>query len=329
MFDTYKPSGRIGMLTWPLLLLGLIVVVAAAFAYQIGLRFIPLIYINLLLALGMGMLIGKVGAMVVQQGKVRNITVAAIIALSLILFAIVAKFGFQYLGERQNLPEIVRQSGELPPNLDTAILDNLIEEIVKSYTFVEHIKDRVDTGWNLGRMGRNGAPINGFFVYLVWIIEAGIFVYCAVMPTIRAAREPFSEKLDAWASEVEVLMTLPISDQSMVTQIQSAQTVVDLLKLPIPKTDQATEFGVYRVNSIPGQELEDAYLSVDVMDFRPNKDGEQVPHFKPLVKMAILSSEQRKILIDNASLLKEAMDDYRASLEEEAAAASADETDGG
>ena len=70
---------------------------------------------------------------------------------------------------------------------------------------------------------------------------------------------------------------------------------------------------MYTVNSIPGQELEDAYLSVTNVTISVNNKGEQETKTTMLVKHAILSSANRNQLIENAELLQEALADFRSS----------------
>ncbi|MFO0939359.1 MAG: hypothetical protein U0930_01190 [Pirellulales bacterium] len=96
MFDTYKPSGRVSPLFLPMLALGLILVSAAAFIYQLGLHCIPLIYINFLLTLIMGVVVGFCTGLVIKLGKVRSTPAAFAILLILVTTAVAAKFGFQY-----------------------------------------------------------------------------------------------------------------------------------------------------------------------------------------------------------------------------------------
>ena len=140
---------------------------------------------------------------------------------------------------------------------------------------------------------------------------------------MNRAKEPFSEKMNEWADEAEVVMALPVTDAEMVSKINSASSVDELLEIPIPKTDESHQFARYTVNSIKGQELEDAYLSVDLLTISLNKEGQEETQEQPLVQHAILSSEQRKQLEENASLLQEAMAEYRLALEEEQAAEAA------
>ena len=190
--------------------------------------------------------------------------------------------------------------------------------------FMEHLQERVDAGWNIARRGRAN-QINGFVVYLVWVIEAGIIFFRSPFRAASQAREPYSEPLNKWASESEQIMVLPVTDDEMVSKIQAATSVDQLLEIPIPKSDEATRFAVYNVNSIPGQEMEDAYLSVFLMELVVGSNGEVEQKLSPLVENAVLTSAQRHQLAENADLLKEAMDDYRRAVEEDFAAAANDD----
>ena len=286
MFETYRPSGKFGARAIPLWTVGLLVTLPLALVYVILLDVIPLIYVSFLLTLVAGWILGLVAFYICNFGHVRNSTVAWLVGLSLPAVFLIAKHVIQW--------------NFLQPNLD----------------FFSYIDQRVDEGWMIGRRGQNN-QINGFMVYAVWAIEAAIIFFRSPFRAAAQAKEPYSEPLNQWACEQEQIMVLPISDDQMITKIKAASTVDQLLEIPIPKTDEATKFAVYNVNSIPGQEMEDAYLSVFLMDLVVGSNGEVEQKMTPLVQSAILTSAQRYQLADNASLLKEAMDDYRKSVEEE------------
>ncbi len=316
MIPTYKASGRVGFLSLPLLLLILVVAVVLAFVYQLALHWIPIIYVNVLATIGMGMALGYVGAWVVTKGKVRNVLVGISIGILLAVAGLGAKYYFQYQAMLDEATEFVMTEKNLREDQRVDLRKSLADG---ELTFLKHLEFRAAQGWALGRGGGNGAPIQGFFVYLVWAIEAGIIFYWAVRLPQRAASEPFSEPLNTWASESDVVMTLPVNDESMVSKIRDSSTLDDLLQIPIPKTDTANQFAMYKVNSIPGQEFEDAYLTVSLLTITTNNKGEPVRNEKPIVRHAVLSASSRKQLVENASLLKEAMAEYRKSLETEAA----------
>ncbi|MFK7768954.1 MAG: hypothetical protein AB8B55_17160 [Mariniblastus sp.] len=333
MFETYKASGRFGPLTIPLLIGGIAIAIGLAFVYQLLIEWIPIIYISFLATLGFGVLLGMIGTGIINIGQCRNVLVGMLIGVVLSLAAVGGKFFFQHQRMRTEAEQYMRnellgvdlaamleEQGEaVPEGMDTSeVADNIVQGFLdEEVTFAKTIQSRVETGWEIGRRGNGGAPIKGPFVYLIWLIEFGIISYFAVSATRGAASEPYSEKLNAWASEAEHVMLLPITSEEMVSKIKSATSVEELLEIPIPETDESMQFANYTVNSIEGQELEDAYLSVELLTFSVNAKGEQEKNEQSLVKHAVLSSEQRKQLVENASLLQEAMADFRQAVEEE------------
>ncbi len=299
MFDTYQPSGRFSFLSLPLLLAGVAAAIALAYVYYLALHFIPLIYISFLVTAGMGVALGFAGVTIVKTGKVRNRAVALLIGLLLLLSGLGAKFYFQY---QQMIGEAVEMTLQDPDARDQP--RELVEQVVRqNLTFI-------------GRRG-GGAPVSGVFVWIVWLLEALIIGWLSISGPLEHASVPFSEKTDQWADEEEMVMLLPITDEQMVASIQSAANVDDLLSFPIPKTDESNQFAMYKVNSIEGQEMEDAYLSVDRLTLSVNSKGEQETKTQPLVKHAILSSQNRKRLMENAELLQEAMAEYRQAVDAE------------
>lgn len=325
MFDTYKPSGKFGGMTIPLVLVGAVVAVALAYAYHLLLEWIPLIYVNFLATLFFAIGLGMIGSWIVGAGHIRNRMIAVVMGVLLALSALSAKYYFQHQTFCNQIVDaeadgLFQQAAEpLSAEQRQDALRELKKLVRQEVGIADHLKLRVDQGWNIGRRG-NGAPVNGIFVYLVWLVEAGMLLYYAVTNPLAAAGEPYSEKLNAWASEEEAVMTLPVTDDEMVAKIQSASSVDDLLSIPIPKTDQSDKFAIYRVNSLEGQEMEDAYLSVDLLELSVNSKGEQETKSTSLVKHAILSSEQRKQLVENSELMHEAIAAYRESLNAEASA---------
>lgn len=312
MFQVYQPSWRVGFASWPLLLLAIIAAIGAAFGYQIALEFIPLIYINFLVTYGIGHGLGWLNRQVIVRGKCRNVAAAALFGVVLASSLLGAKFFFQYQRMLSEFTQVVLDENQLPDSERGKIRRTISQEL----TFVKHLELRVQEGWNIQRRGNN-MPIAGVMVYVVWIVEAGILLWFPLTRGIRAAQQPFNESRNEWASESQVAMVLPITGDEMVSRIQTAQEVKDLLEIPIPQSDESNRFAVYTVNSIPGQELEDAYLTVHDVSVSTNAKGEPVRNETLLVKHAILSSAQRSQLLDNASLLQEALTEYRKAMNEE------------
>lgn len=315
MFEVYKPAGNVGIVTWPLLLAGIAASIGLAFLYQMSLDWIPFVFVSVLITCGLGIVLATLGGLIVKVGHVRSITIGALIGICLATTCLSAKYWFQYQRDID-----VRTTSMLGDNRIPETKRPQVREMVKrELTWKKHIQDRTGFGWNIDRGGGGGLPIKGGFVYLVWLIEAGIIYYFAVATPTNAAGEPYSEQTNRWASESQIIMTLPVTDKEMVAKITTAKSVDELLEIPIPKTDQSNRFAVYTVNSIPGEEMEDAYLSVDLLTYSVNDKGEEENKAQALVRHAVLPTEKREQLVENAELLQEAMADYRASLEEERA----------
>lgn len=308
----------------PGLLLGAALAIAMAYIYQLLLDWIPFIYISILLTIGAGIALSVIASTICSMGHCRNRLMGFMVGLLLAACFLNAKFWFQY---QSSIPEMRKyvaltllESDDVTKEQADQLANAYIEQ---EYHLSTHLKMRVENGWQLGRAG---APVSDYFVYLVWIIEAGIIAFLSIAGALAQTASPYSEKMSQWASEEEHIMDLPITDEQMVVQINQATTVEQLLQIPIPRTDESDTFAVYKTNSIPGEELEDAYLTVDLVQISVNAKGEEERREMPLVKHAILTADNRKELIENASLLQEALVDYRqAVIDEEIEARTADE----
>ncbi len=319
MFEFYQPSGRFSPAAFALLFVAVGIAIAAAFVYQLGLQWIPFIYINFLLTVGMGMLLGKATAIVIKSGHVRNLTLALLSFVSLVLAADAAKFGFQYLTDRYEVANLQPADVglEVDRPLTEAELTDFRKLILDDYSFSDHIQSRVERGWRLGRGG--GAPLSGIFVYVIWLVELGVIVYFGGLIAWEAAKQPYNEKLARWADAAQVEMSLPVTNAEMISKIKAANSVQELLELPIPDTDQSERFAIYQVNSVPGFENEDAFLTVELHVYGRNAKGEIEIKKEPLVHWAKITPEQRARLHENSELMQEAIAEYRASLENESA----------
>ena len=309
MFEVYKPSGGFGISTFFYLPIGLVAAALLAIAYAYGLRYIPLIYISIVMSVAFGIGIGMLGSMVVDRGHCRNRLLAVLIGLLLSLFAVTTKHYVQY---RLWVSDIAQAEVDLAlrdPKFNRAELEKFREEIpsivMDNVSFFGHFKVRA------GEVMAAGS-------YSIWAIELGIVLLFGLMLSVDSAKEPYSEKLGMWASETEEAMYLPISSHEMVEQISSATTVEELLEIPIPKSLDHQRSALYEIHSVPGEELEDAYLSVKLVVKTIDKSGSETTEETKLVENAILTSSQRVRLLENASLLAEALEDYRQAMIDDA-----------
>jgi hypothetical protein len=305
MFETYRPSGAFSPLCILYLVLAILISAAVAFLYELMLYWIPLIYVTFLITIGFGFALGLLGVLAINLGHVRNLAVGLIIGLLISCGGIAAKYGFQY----ERFISIVADNLMAEEKVDQEKRSALREAIKEEISFKDQIDDRVQRGWNIGKRGA-GLPIAGLFVYLIWLIEFGIVLVIVVALVWNAVRQPYSEALQKWANEEQVVMTLPIDSAEMVDQIKKAGSIDDLLKIPVPKSDESNKFAVYTVNSVDGADMEDAYLSVKLTTISYNDKGEEQKSDESLVDFAILKSDERNRLLENAELLNEAFVEY-------------------
>jgi hypothetical protein len=315
--QNYQPSGRFSPMAFALFLVALAVVIGIAFVYQLALNWIPFIYINFLLTLGLGLVVGKAASIIIKQGHVRNWPLGVFFFAGLVLVALGAKFGFQYLSARYEVAQLtpadlgIEVEGGITPeqmaDFQKTVLDN--------YTFSEHIMARVENGWNVGKGGK--MPLSGPFVYLIWAIELGVVGFFGWTIVSETIHQPYSEKLQSWADQTSVELNLPITKDDMVSKIRQAQSVQELLEIPIPETDESDLFAVYSVNSVPQANDEDAYLSIELHRYSRNNKGELQVKKEKLIKSAVITASERDRLRENAELMKEAIDEYRKAIEAE------------
>ena len=321
MFEVYKPSGGFGISTFFYLPIGLVAAALLAIAYAYGLRYIPLIIINVLMAGVFALAVGRVILMVVKRGHCRNMWLAGFLALLLALFAVTAKHYIQYQLWVSNVTDAKVESVLRDGTIKHAEAED-VRKMVRGFvtdevSFLKRFKVRADEGMVIRRRGNNGAPLTGVFIYLIWVFELGGVLLMSWVASVDTAKEPYSEKLGMWASKTEEAMYLPISSGEMVEQIKSATTVEELLRIPIPKSLGGQRHAFYDIRSVPGEEMEDAYLTVKLHEKIIDKNGKEKMKETKLVENAILTSDQRIQLLENASLLEEALEDYRQAMDEE------------
>src|SRR5688572_4052988 len=138
---------------------GLVVGVVGAIAYAYLLRWIPIIYLCILLPLALGGLIGFVVGLLARAGRLRNnaITLALVVLVTLVAYYVAWVFWIKAtLGERLSAGMLIRS----PEILWRAI--SILNE----------------TGtWSFKRSD----PVNGLFLSLIWLTEAVVIFGTAIV----------------------------------------------------------------------------------------------------------------------------------------------------
>ena len=308
MLNVYKPSNQSGNYL-PILFvaLGTTVGLSSYYAQLLALASRPE-GVNGLIVLVFAFLVSMLACLAVTLGHVRSPRTGALIGISLVLVAIGSKFAWQYEYHVRAAVEQRIRHNDFP---DASPME--VREIVRqTLTFPAHLRLRIGNGW---RFNNAGAPWNGPTVYAVWAIEVIIFMSICPIASRHLARQPYCEHLKQWAIDVNIVMRLPIDSDAMIDKICAATTVDELLDLPIPQTGASNRHAEYRVYGGRGKEAEEAYLSIDLVTVKANEKGSKKEPLRSLVKLAILTPENRSKLTENTELLTEAIGAYQASID--------------
>ena len=306
MLNVYKPSNQSGNYL-PILFvaLGTTVGLSSVYAQLLALASRPA-GVNGLIVIVFAFLVAMPAVLTVTLGHVRSPRTGALIGISLVLVASGSKFAWQYEYHVRAAVEQRIQNNDFPDASPTEV-----REIVRqTLTFPAHLRLRIGKGW---RFNNAGVAWNGSTVYAVWAIEVIIFMSMGPIAARHQAGQPYCEHLKQWATDVNIVMRLPVDSDAMIDKIRAATTVDELLDLPIPQTGASNRHAEYRVSGVRGKGAEEAYLSIDLATPTTEKGSKKEPR-RSLVKFAILTPENRKKLIENTELLTEAIAEYQASI---------------
>jgi hypothetical protein len=187
----YRHSGKIS-------LVGLLAGAAATFVggpvlatiYSVAIAYIPFIYLNAILSGVFGAGVGFVVAFAMKSGKVRNTWLIMTMAFGATLFA-------HYIGWMVWVAVMFfRADAEVP-----------VLALLFPPTFFEIVGELASEGvWTIGR---SDTPVSGFFLWLVWCIEAlVVFGASLVVAFTTAEGEPFCEACENWCRAHEDVLRL-------------------------------------------------------------------------------------------------------------------------
>jgi len=295
MIETYKPSGRFSPIFFAYVVGAAAIIIGLAWLYVRLLHWIPLIYISFLITLGFMGLCFIALNWAGRSGNCRNLLLATVLGLLIGAGAVGTKHWFQYK-HRLNLAvnSVAKQHGDEAAKSARKLLEATI-------TFKEYIKDRLQTGWSVGRVGRSAssrAPAKGLFVWLVWALEAGMIILGCVAGLRTIAGEPFSESSGQWADEERLLLAYNIPEH--VPVYEDVETLDDLLDFP-EATDHSPRSLRYILKSVPGDDEEDSFLSVVNRHVSYDKEGKENKSDSTLFENVVVTAAQRADLLERLS----------------------------
>lgn len=181
----YRHSGRFSVSG---LLLGFLVTAvvgsALAFIYAYAVRLLPFVYINALLTLGFGFLLGLIANKFVVRFKIRNGALALIMTFLAVLVAYYCAWVVWMVGHLC--------AAEMRASVFSLALHPLgVWDLIRVF-------NEIGT-WSIGQ--QSWGRVTGVFLAIVWIAEA-VMIFAAALLTVRGRLlTPFCEECGTWCKE--------------------------------------------------------------------------------------------------------------------------------
>jgi len=186
----YQESGQINILGLTLsFLICIPIALILGYAYSVVIMFIPLIYFNFLITVGLGLALGLIVRLIVRLTKNRNKKSKLILAFTLGLLT----YYFQW-----TVFMLHAYDGEIPGF--TYYLANL-HWLINPMNLIDFIVKVNGVGfWSI-----IGAPVTGLALSLVWIIEAFFIISGPIVAIFKTKVYPYSELQNKWYPKYTLL----------------------------------------------------------------------------------------------------------------------------
>jgi len=250
----YKPSGKCPNIFFGNFLLSLVIaipILAVIYAYLI--RYIPIIYLNIIITGLCGGAIGGIVWFAAKFGKARNPAIVFICTL-------IATCAFQY----------VQYCAWIPLWFDLSLEERF------SYSFsllfspselIETMKKINEMG--LWSMGRSGSVVNGIMLLFVWIVEFIIIAGVAIFASRQASKLPFSEKANSWYAKIKREVKIDVPEN------------LDALKVNLEKADFA------ELVSLSKEEVVSKECLLCLSFFEPPPQLPEEPYYLRIMRMSL------------------------------------------
>ncbi|MGI4884569.1 MAG: hypothetical protein ACRYFR_06380 [Janthinobacterium lividum] len=203
----YQPSNKMPLGGAVLFLLGGAAAAAVlALVYVYAIWYIPFIYVNFVLCLGFGLLLGAGLAGLARAGKLRSPRGVGGLAAAVGLVAVYLEWGAYltlFFGTEAPAPGAPSTAAHLFSTsglhvASTSFSPGLFATILSHPAGMWNAMRQInETGtWSL-----RGATPSGLLLWAIWLVEALVIVGGAYLLAATQAHEPFSEATNAWAAE--------------------------------------------------------------------------------------------------------------------------------
>lgn len=272
----YKHSGGIGAMAVPFaLLFGGATAVIGGVLYQLLVSWIPFIYVNLVLTLGFGALLGALTGAGLKRGQLRNTVMATALCALVGAGAVGATHVVSY---ENTLRKVSAETGE-PTS-----------ELRQQLTFQQFLTLKAKVGWKLGRHS-SGSPLSGGFVYVIWGVEALVILGFTIYVGLSQVSDPYCEACKAWTTEHK-LPERANGDVGAIKRDAAAGKLEDIVE----RKDQGGDLVAYTVHACPSCS-DSSYLTVEKVTLKQKAKGQVERSTDAVLRHAALTPELRGKLL--------------------------------
>lgn len=291
MSKYYQSTGKFSPTSFALIaLVCLTALPVLGLVYAYAIWYIPIIYLNFLLAAGFGYAISlAVNRGVIALGKVRNGALAA-------TFALVGSVAALYFHWAIWL-DLVINSGESYGNDSIGITVSnisILESLglaLNPNIMIELIGAINETGtW-----GFKGKAIDGTFLTIIWVIEALIVTIVPMIMVYDRSKKPFCEASNSWTKEKELPALEHISNEEA---FKTALEQGDFAFLTIIKKAGDIKKEHHSIFTLYYSDAKAYYLSVENKTPEVNSKGEVTFKSSDFIKYLTLDPAAGEMLLN-------------------------------
>jgi hypothetical protein len=195
----YKPSGKISMPSATVAILAIILAAPVlAFVYTYAVWYIPFIYINFLVTFFTGFAMFFVITLITKACKSRNKTFNVLLGLLGGLLLSYVNWSV-WIDLVINSSESYNLGNRLGVTVSSSSFGNLFLLLQNPSIMIEYASQINE----VGTWGIRSATVSGWFLGIIWIIEAGMLIGVPLVLTYWSDIEPFCELSNTWAEKKE------------------------------------------------------------------------------------------------------------------------------
>lgn len=265
MNNYYVPSGKFSPTSFIyFLLLSFIAFPILGLLYAYCIWYIPFIYINFLIAAGVGFVAGLLtNTIVIGKGKVRNVLIAAI-------FGVLAGFITLYFHWAVWV-DLVINAGESYGNSRIGVTVSNVK-IFQVFSLVLHpdvLFELIGEINEFGTWGIKGSTVSGGFLTAIWIIELVIIVGISTLMSFIKAQQPFCERSNSWFEEID-LGTFDYIENTTEVIAQLERKNSELIENIHPNLTPGIDHSIFTLYT---STFDESYLTIENKKAKTEKDG--------------------------------------------------------